>query len=414
MRILFLTTYFRPESATNAILMTLLAEELAARGHQITIITGMPHYDNNRVEDAYRGKLYKKESVGSLDVRRVYLYVPQDKTRISGRLLNYISFNVTSGLAALLTRRHDVMLVPSPPLTNGLTAWVVSRLKRMPFVYNVQDIYPDVAVRLGVLKSKRVIDLFTRMESFVYRKASAVSVISDSFQRNLAAKQVPASKLKIIPNFVDTAFVSPLPRHNAFSREHGLDASFVILFAGNVGLSQGLETVLKAAKLLSDTPKIKFVIVGNGASKAELVQQCEEMRLNNVAFLPLQPYERVPEVYSAADVCLIPLKRGLTEDSVPSKLWTIMGVARPVVATVDASSDTYKVIQQAECGLCADAEDAEGMAQAIRQLYDDCDLAERMGKGGRAFVEQHYTSKSVAAQYEALFAALLPSANKAG
>jgi colanic acid biosynthesis glycosyl transferase WcaI len=410
MRILFLTTYFRPESATNAILMTLLAEELAAHGHQITIVTGMPHYDNNRVEDAYRGKLWMKERTGDLNVRRVYLYVPKEKTRILGRLLNYISFNVTSGLAVLLTPRHDVLFVPSPPLTNGLTAWVVSRLKRMPFVYNVQDIYPDVAVRLGVLKNPRLIRLFSRMENFVYRKASAVSVISDCFQRNLAAKHVPEHKLKVIPNFVDTAFVSPRPRHNAFSHEHDLDASFVVLFAGNVGLSQGLETVLEAARQLAVLPKIKFVIVGNGASKAKLIQQAEAMQLSNVLFLPLQTYERVPEVYSAADICLIPLRRGLTQDSVPSKLWTIMGVARPVVATVDPSSDTYKVIQQAGCGLCADAEDAEGMAQAILQIYEDCDLAEQMGKRGRGFVEQNYTRQRVAEQYEDLFAELL--ANK--
>ncbi len=407
MRILFLTTYFRPESATNAILMTLLAEELAERGHQITIVTGMPHYDNNRVENAYRGKLYKREPYGKLDVRRVYLYVPSKKTSIVGRLLNYISFNVTSTIALLATRRQDILFAPSPPLTNGVTAWLASRLKRIPFVYNVQDIYPDVAVRLGVLKNARMIRLFEAMERFVYRKSATVSVISPSFQRNLTAKQVPDSKLTVIPNFVDTTFVHPLPRRNAFSQEQGMDDRFVVLFAGNVGLSQGLETVLLAAQRLTHLSEVLFLIVGNGASKAELVRQAEEMKLHNVRFLPLQAYERVPELYSAADVCLIPLRKGLTQDSVPSKLWTIMGVARPVVATVDPSSDTYKVIIEAGSGLCADAEDAEGMADAVSQLYHDGELAEQMGRRGREYVEQHYTSKRVAEQYEALFARLI-------
>ena len=407
MRILFLTTYYRPESATNAILITLLAEELARRGHQITVITGMPHYDNNRVEANYRGKLWAREQQNGVDIRRVYLYVPENKSRLVGRLLNYISFNITSAIAVLLTKRHDILFAPSPPLTNGITAWFTSSLKRMPFVYNVQDIYPDVAVRLGVLQNPRLIRLFSRMELFVYRKAAAVSVISECFQRNLAAKQVPMDKLKIIPNFVDVDFVSPRPRHNAFSHEHNLDDKFVVVFAGNVGLSQGLETVLQAAQKLAAQSKIHFLIVGNGASKSELVQQAETMQLSNVTFLPLQPYERVPELYSAGDVCLIPLKRGLTEDSVPSKLWTIMGVARPVVATVDSASDTYKVIQEAGCGLCAEAEDADGMAKAITRLYQDCELGESMGKRGRTYVEQFYTRQRVTEQYEHLFAHLI-------
>lgn len=406
MRILFLTTYYRPESATNAILITLLAEELARKGHQVTVITGMPHYDNNRVEAKYRGKLWAREQQNGVDIRRVYLYVPANKSKLTGRLLNYISFNITSALAILFTKRHDVLFAPSPPLTNGITAWFTSALKRMPFVYNVQDIYPDVAVRLGVLKNPRLIRLFSRMELFVYRKAAAVSVISDCFQRNLVAKNVPAEKLKIIPNFVDVDFVSPRPRLNAFSREHGLNDKFVVVFAGNVGLSQGLETVLQAAQKLTGLPDIHFLIVGNGASKNELRQQAETMQLRNVTFLPLQPYERVPELYSAGDVCLIPLKRGLTENSVPSKLWTIMGVARPVVATVDSASDTYKVIREADCGLCAEAEDATGMAAAITRLYHDCDLAETMGKRGRAYVEQFYTRQRVSDQYEHLFAEL--------
>ena len=411
MRILFLTTYYRPESATNAILITLLAEELAEKGHQVTVITGMPHYDNNKVEAAYRGKLWARERQGNVDIRRVYLYVPENKSRLMGRLLNYISFNITSALAILLTKRHDLLFAPSPPLTNGITAWLTSALKRMPFVYNVQDIYPDVAVRLGVLKNPRLIRLFSRMELFVYRKAAAVSVISDCFQRNLEAKQVPADKLKVIPNFVDVDFVFPHPRRNAFSHEHNLNDKFTVVFAGNVGLSQGLETVLLAAQKLADKPKIQFLIVGNGASKSDLMQQAEAMHLKNVTFLPLQPYERVPELYSAGDVCLIPLKRGLTEDSVPSKLWTIMGVARPVVATVDSASDTYKVIREAGSGLCAEAEDAEGMANAILTLYQDCELAESMGKRGRAYVEKYYTRQRVSEQYETLFAELLAAPN---
>lgn len=404
MRILILTTYFQPESASNAILMTLLAEELTHLGHEVTVITGMPHYDTNRIQEPYRGRLLAREQQGAIRVHRVYLYVPQRKDKVLGRLLNYLSFNALSTLAGLSVRRQDVLFVPSPPLTNGVAGFVLSRLRRMPFIYNVQDIYPDVAVRLGVLKSRRVIRLFERMEGFVYRKASAISVISESFRRNLGAKGVPDGKLRVIPNFVDSDFVTPLPRLNAFSKEQGLDDHFVALFSGNVGMSQGLDTVLEAAQRLADTPDILFLIVGNGTTKPGLIERAATMGLQNVRFLPFQPYERVPELYATADVCLIPLRRGLSEDSVPSKLFTIMGSARPVVAAVDRESDTAEVVTRAGCGDCVEPEDACQMAEAILRFYRDRARGQALGAQGREFVLAHYTREQVAKQYAALFA----------
>lgn len=409
MRILLLTTYFRPESATNAILMTLLGEELTRLGHQVTVITGMPHYDRNRIEPPYRGKLWVREQIGSMWVHRVYLYVPQKKSSFWGRILNYLSFNIASGLVGLFVGPQDMLLVPSPPLTNGATAWALSRLKRIPFVYNVQDIYPDVAVRLGVLRNQRVIRFFEKMERFVYQKASAISVISPCFKANLLRKGVPEEKIEVIPNFIDENFVRPLPRQNAFSKEQGWDDKFVALFAGNVGLSQGLETLLDAAQCLRDLPGLHIVIAGNGASKEGLIERAKRMQLQNVLFLPLQPYERVPELYSAADVGLIPLRKGLTEDSVPSKLFTIMGVGRAVVAGVDPQSDTKKVISAAQCGICVPPEDALALAEALKTLYENRSLAKQMGESGRKYVEQHYTCREVARRYGDLFSRLVAS-----
>lgn len=248
MKILLLSTYFQPDIASTGVLMTHLAEELSRLGHKITVITSMPHYGGNRIWDSYRGKLIKRERHGQIDVTRLYLYVPTKKTGLVGRILNYASFNAISTLVGIFAGKQDVILVPSPPLTNGLSADLISRFKRIPFVYNVQDIWPDVVIRAGVMKGKRLIKISKWMEQYVYRRAKVCTVISEGFRNNLISKGVQPRKIATIPNFFDTDFVHPLPRSNGFSKQYGLDGKFVVLFAGNVGHSQGLETVLEAAK----------------------------------------------------------------------------------------------------------------------------------------------------------------------
>jgi colanic acid biosynthesis glycosyl transferase WcaI len=402
LRILLLTLYFTPDLGANAVIMTRLAEELTLLGHQVTVVTAFPHYDKNRIWDAYRGKLVQRDGHGDVRVHRAYLYVPRQKDRLLGRVLNYVSFNLLSTIIGLLSGRQDVILSPSPPLTIGLGAYVIGRLSRTPYVYNVQDIYPDVAIRLGVLKNPSVIALFKALERFVYSRAAAISVISEGFRHNLLAKGVPPEKVCVIPNFVDPDFVRPLPRHNRFSREQGLDDRFVVLFAGNVGLSQGLDSVLEAARLLSDEPDILFLVVGNGVAKPGLVKQVEEMGLENVRFLPFQPHEAVPELYAASDLCLVPLRRGITRDSVPSKVYTIMGAGKPLVAAVDEGSDTWQFVQEVRCGLTVPPEEPEALAQAILALYQDRAWGRALGAKGRERVEQDFTPQAAARKYAEL------------
>ena len=346
MRILFLTMYYKPDNAATGILMAELAEELAQHGHDVRVITSMPHYSTNSIWPEYKRKWFKRERQGPILIHRVWSYVPVHKDRLLPRFFSYLSFTLLSALAGLLMPRPDVIVTPSPspPLTNGISAYLLGRLRGIPFVSNIQDIYPDVAIRMGVMKNKSVIRAYKKLERFVYAHSEAITVISEGFRSNLTAKGVPADKISVIPNFIDSAFVLPHPRRNDFSLEQGWDDKFVVLFAGNVGMSQGLDTVLEAAGLLRDTPGLLFAIVGNGASKPSLMAQAEKMGLHNVQFLPYQSYDQVPKLYSSADVGLIPLRRGFSSDSVPSKLFTIMGVARPVIASVDARSETAEVI----------------------------------------------------------------------
>jgi len=402
MRVMLLSTYYKPDVAANGVLMGYLAEDLAAMGHEVTVVTTFPHYRSGQIEKRYRGKLLERDGQGPVDVYRVYAYTSRRRDKLSGRLLNYATFNALSAVVGSLVGKQDVILTPSPPLSNGLVADFIGRLRRLPFVYNVQDIYPDVAIRMGMMSNPRIIAFFRWMERYVYRRAAALTVICEGFQRNLLAKGVPREKIHIIPNFTDTAFMRPLPRHNDFSAQQGLDHAFVVLFAGNMGFSQGLTVVLDAAAELKGRKDILFLFVGNGAAKPRLVNYAQELGLENVRFLPFQPHDRVPEIYAASDVCLVPLRRRFAAASVPSKAYTIAAAARPLIAAVDEGCDTHDFIRQARCGLRVEPGNPSALAEAILTLYADEELRERLGRNGRQYVERYHTRQVIARQYAEL------------
>ena len=208
MRILLLSTYFRPDIASTGVLMTNLAEDLAGLGHDVTVVTTFPHYATGKIWESYKGKLLHRDKHGPIDVYRLYVYVPRHKDALPGRLFNYATFNILSTVAGAFIRKHDVILTPSPPLTNGLSADLLSRVHRIPFVYNVQDIYPDVAIRMGVMTNPRIIAFFRRVDQYVYRRAAALVVISEGFRRNLLA---------CILTMGSMVASKSLPRPNAFT-----------------------------------------------------------------------------------------------------------------------------------------------------------------------------------------------------
>lgn len=407
MRILLLTLYFAPDVAANAVITTELAEELNVLGHQVTVVTAFPHYAGNVIDRRYRGRLIQRDKYKGIQVIRTYTYTSPHKQRFLVRILNYVSFNLLSTIAGHFAGSQDIILAPSPPLTIGLSAYIISRVKRIPYVYNVQDIYPDVVVKLGILKNPWVIAFSRRLERFVYGHARHITVLSEGFRANLLRKGVPPQKVTIIPNFVDVDFIRPLSLDNGFRHRFGLDGRFVVLYAGNLGHSQNLEHILECATLLQDQDGTTFVIVGNGSRKPYLETLAQQMALSNVCFVPFQPREDVPEIYAAADISVVTLKKGIALDSVPSKVYTIMASARPVVAAVDPGSDTWRLVEQAQCGICIPPEDPHALAAAIRTLYADPALRERLGRNGRGHVVQHYTRQAVARQYHELLTSLV-------
>jgi colanic acid biosynthesis glycosyl transferase WcaI len=310
--------------------------------------------------------------------------------------------------------RPDAVLAMSPPLTLGLAGWAAARARGAPFVFNIQDVFPDVAVELGMITNPTVIQVAERLERITYKLADAVTVLSDDLRDNVVAKLRGhrPDRVRVIPNFVDTVRIRPGERENAYRAEHGLGGKTVVMYAGNVGFSQSLDLVLSAATALADDPDVVFVINGGGSARPGLERQAKG--LANVRFIDMQPKDRLPELLAAADVHVVPLKRGLARSSVPSKLYSILAAGRPIVASVDPGTEVANVVDRAGAGIAVPPDDPEAFTKAVSRLVSAPEEAAAMGASGRAFVERWASPAAVAEQYDRLFAELALSQGRFG
>ena len=403
MRILIYSYNYYPEPIGIAPLMTELAEGLVTRGHEVRVVTGMPNYPQRQIYDGYRGKLYATEEKNGVIIQRSYVWI-RPKPGLMGRILLDGSFALTSFFQALNGWRPDVILLTAPPLPVSVPAALLGWLRNCPVVLNLQDILPEAAVHTGLLKNKLVIRVFELLEQFAYRTASRVSVITDGFVDNLVSKGVPKDKITCISNWVDVNFVRPLPKkNNPFRAAHQLDDKFVVLYSGNIGLTQGLETVVEAAKHLRHIPDIAFVIVGESKALEELQKRCQASGVDNVLLLPLQPRDKLPEMLAAADVGLIVQKRNMISFNMPSKIQVVLASGRPIVASVPPAGTAAKAVRQSRGGLVVTPEDPTALASAIQDLYNNPDKVERLGKLGRQFAIDRYAFEQALDRYEALF-----------
>jgi colanic acid biosynthesis glycosyl transferase WcaI len=399
MNLLVVTPYYAPDFGPSAPMFALLCEELVRRGHPVTVLCAAPHFPSGRVPDEYRRGVWQWGEQDGVRVCRVR--VPNgDRSNLFHRLWVFLVYQVLVTLAGFKVR-YDAALVTNPALETFLPFLVLCWLRRKPCVYAVWDVYPEVGVRMGLFKNQAVIRLVGWLEDFCLRRAGRIQVLSDGFLPVLASHGLAPERMAVIPHWLDTALIRPLPRLNAFSNENDLDEYFVVLYAGNIGLSQGLETVLDAARILKDQQDVLFLFVGEGAGKSQLESQTVE--LNNVRFLPFQPRERLPEALACADVSLTVLKQGIGSTSLPSKLFSILASGRPVLASVDKDSDACRLVCSSQAGLCVEPEDPKELADAIRSLRDDSSRRAQMGVNGRAWAEKRHSSQSAAREFERLF-----------
>lgn len=396
-----------PDGVSTARLVGSLAGGLRDVGHEVTVLTTSPHYNRDLEAESkqpIRWNMLATVGRSQLDgVEYLHIAMPRKGRSIILRLLGWLWFHAMStALAWIALPRFALVIAPSPPLTIGVSAWLVCKIRGSSLVYNVQEIYPDVAVQLGAIRSRQMIEALHRLERFVYDRSDAVTVISAGMKANLLAKGVPPGKIELIPNHVDPIAVPAPGSSNSFSTMHGLDGKFVVGYAGNIGKPQGLEIVIGAADALRHDSTIIFVIVGDGSAKREIERLIDRARLDNVLLLPYQPYASVPEIYAATSVCLALQAAGTGGTALPSKAIQIVGAGRPIVAVADSDSDLAGFVRSTGSGLVVSPGQPAQLADDLRKIKDDYTTWLARARAAQRPVVESYSRANVVRAYSEL------------
>ena len=394
MKLLILCESFPPEINSISSLYGELVTELSAQGHKIRVVTRTPR--TYLAESA--PTISPIDGLPGVTVKRIRI-LPAKRSLIPIRMIEQLTTAGRMFLEGLRGHRPDTILVYSPPLPYILPAALLRWFRRTRIVLNVQDLYPQTAIDLGLLKNPVLRKLSRSLETFAYRRASHIIVHSEGNKKYIVRRGVPETKVSAVPNWIDAEKIRPSTRNNEFSAEHRLNEKFVVSFAGVMGLAQGLSTVLNAAKALIDDDKLLFVLVGDGAMKGRIEQTVRLQRLTNVKLLPMQPPETYPHILAASDICLVTLDGRLKTPVVPGKLQAIMASGRPVLASVAADGDVPKIIQEADCGVVVEPDDTAAMVTAIQSMMKDKVRLQQMGANGRAYAEQRFAKSRILSQF---------------
>lgn len=387
--VLFVTPYYPPEKTPPAIRINGIAKGLLKRGYQVTVLTTFPNFPSGVVAPEYRGKVITREVNDGIHVVRVWSYITPNKGFLR-RILAQLSFGC---IAPLLGWKHigrpDVIIVESPPLFNAIGGRLLAWGKRCPFIFTVADLWPDAAIELGVLCNPLFIRLARWLERSTYQKARFIWAVTAGIRKRLVARGIPAERVFLLTNGVDTTQFRPIPQAQARA-ELGWDDRFTILYAGTHGLVYGLEILLDVAERLRDYPDMHIIFVGDGVTKADLMEKARERHLHNVTFLDAQPHERMPLLLNAADVCPIPIRKlPIANITLPAKMFEIMACARPIVLGLDG--EARKLAEQdARAALYVEPENVDALLAALLYLREHPAVAAALGERGRAFVMEHF------------------------
>lgn len=401
MKLLILTQYFPPEIGAPQNRLFELAIRLQKKGIDVSVLTAMPNYPQMKIHENYKGKCYCKETLNNLEVHRAWIYVSQSKTVIS-RLLNYFSFVISAFFVGLFKiKKQDVLMVESPPLFLGITAYLLAKLKGAKMIFNVSDLWPESAEKLEIISNKTLLSMATKLEEFCYRKAALVSGQTQGIVKNISSR-FPEKKVYWLKNGVDINFydVNKTIEENAWRKEHNYTCEdFILFYGGIIGHAQGLDVILNAAKQLENYENIKFVLLGNGPEKERLLKLKAELRLNNLQFYDAVPKSQMQKIIMDTNASIIPLKRlDLFKGAIPSKIFENLALKKPIILGVEGEAEEL-FIQQGKCGVSFTPEDSEDLAKQILHLYNNPDLVKELGENGLAYVSENFNRDKIAEDF---------------
>jgi colanic acid biosynthesis glycosyl transferase WcaI len=402
MKILYVSQYFPPEMGAPAARAGELARYWSRAGHHVTILTAFPNHPTGVVAREYRDqfrRLVVREKINDVNVVRSWL-LPFPNRKAYERILNYSSFCLSAASTGSFLPRPDVVIATSPQLLVGLSGWWLARWKRVPFIFEVRDLWPESLFAVGMgLETSALQRSLSKIAGFLYRHCDRVVVVTPAFEDYLIERwRVPREKISVIENGVETQLFAPTTEA-ALKNELGMEGKFVVSYIGTMGMAHGLETVVEAASQLRDTnPEIVFLLLGEGAEKERIAARVRERRLDNIHILDQQPHEKIPAYICASDVCLVPLKKTeLFKTVIPTKMLEFMSCARPVILGVEGQART--IIEQARAGLAIEPENSAALASAIRHLAANRGLGEELGRNGREHIVRKFSRQHTAEKY---------------
>jgi glycosyltransferase involved in cell wall biosynthesis len=410
-KILYVSQYFPPEMGAPAARVSELSRHWVSAGHDVTVLTGFPNHPTGKLAPGYRGKFWRlliKENLEGINIVRTWL-APLPNRKAFGRMLNYSSFCLSAAFAGLFLSRPDVIIATSPQLLVGLSGWFLARMKRVPFVFEVRDLWPESLAAVGMGNASSL--LYRSLEGiakFLYRHSDRIVVVSPAFKDYLVEHMhIDADKIFVVQNGVETDVFDPNRAGRNLKKDLGLEGRLVVSYIGTMGMAHGLEKILETAAYLQRVrPEILFLLVGEGSDKERIVSIATSNKLGNVRFLDEQPRENIPGYIGASDICLVLLKKSdIFKTVIPTKMLEFMSCARPIILGVDGQA--RKIIEDAQAGISIRPESVTDLTDAVVKLSSDARLRSELGRNGRKYILQHFSRPQTARQYLELLESLL-------
>lgn len=402
LNVLIICYVFPPEGAPAGVMVSELAEDLAGRGHKVTVLTGWPNHPTGRLFPGYRATWRAMQPYGPYRVMRTAhsLYA---KTSALGRLWMYLTFAVSSFVNGMTLGKQDVVVCLSTPLFGVWTAWLLARLWRGRFVNVIFDLWPEAIKNAGLVGENAMYRLIRRIDTWNCRLSDQITTLGEGMKTLICQRVIDPEKVKVLPFWMDTDRIRPLPKDNPWRQRQGIATDrFVALFAGTIGYASGAEILADVAGRLAAYPRILLLVVGEGVVKENLQTLAVQRKVDNMRFMPFQPEQDLAQMQSTADVGLVTLRPASGVSSVPSKVLGYMSAGRAVIAAAAADTDTAALITEAQCGIVTPAGDAAGMADAILRLYRDPGGCQQYGDHGRQYILTHLSRQTIVDAYARL------------